>query len=652
MAQLRRTIDGDQHFYIKVGPSIGTKQITKDGLIWLKKHNYSFPSPGGWVQLDLGDYRYLEKQNYLYTKGEISTESFTQPLNLLPLETAHYGAPLLLQLDDIYLENPQNADWILILKLDEWEQSARDELLQNQAVAVGCYTLLDGAFQRAFSSVSLQQIHRPDYWPEVAPQMSDYTLYWQSDELYQENSQSSHPLKQATPPAGLKTGWQGNVFFRFENGGLTNTWKRYLPNMSISATAVHKWNECYWLAQSHLRPEPPWPGKAQLIGKVKQGWQLWRLQTVPETNLEDMADWLNYRQIRLIYPQWRLRLLNPLSVDGPEHQSTCIPGQPLLIRCDPSTQHTENGHANVILSLTPYVKGTNTLPDRQLAGSPARSQPLSHNGENYLCAPIPPSDQKYRISLSGEASGLSMWVQTAPLTIRQPTWLHGLHTTVLIADKPYFFEAFNTFPRSASYRLVVEKDFSLHELAQASWQYQPSGIPCSLRWKYLSPQKNVLEDKVEGLSTGDKLTDWWQTSIWPEVAASPWVILTLDASSFGTICLHLVLQPESATSEDSLISTGKQQIWWTNGAYATHFLWLSSIAANESGQAQKVVSLSFSRALEQLCEPGTPGPLKKALRSLAERRSLPAWIYLRLQSLLADLYSTPTTDHQRKTVIL
>jgi hypothetical protein len=668
MAQLKRAIGNDHHLFIMAGPSKGTRQITETGIDWLKIQGYSFPLSGGSVKLNLGDYRHLENHGYLYIKEEDYTRSPAQPLDLqlIPPETVNYGAPLLLQLTDNHHITNDDAEWVLILKVDEWEENARDALLQKHAAAVGCYVPPETGAS-IFSSVSLQHILNADYWPEVAPQKNDYTLYWQDSELYRQNSQSSYPLKEATPPAGLKVGWQGNVFFRFNSNGLTNTWKRYLPGMSISATTL---NEFYWLAQSGQQPEPAWPGKAQRVGQVNRDWQLWHLQTVWETNLEDVVDWFSYRQIRLIYPTWRLRLLNPLSIIA-EHEYTCVPGQRLLVRCDPPTQQTEDGQASAFLSLTPYSKGT--TPQRQLSGSLAQSQNLMsdpENTEHYLRAPAPPTNQAYRISISGGARGQSLWVQTAPLSTKPPAWLHGLHCSVVIAGKQHIIKAFIDEPiaKPYSYQLSVHENFSLEQLERATWSYQPSGIPCLLSWEYLSSQGKRCQEKTASISTDSALTNWWQTYVWPTVAESPWVKLTFDAASFGNINLRLVLKStpvpeqelrsvsalptaseqkltntanssEIQKSERSLVSIANQA-WWANPHYTANFFWLCGMAEQEITQVQQVISLELSQALEQLCVPGMPARLKNALILLATSRSMPVWIYLRLQVLLVDLHST------------
>src|SRR5690242_9079121 len=101
--QLRRAID-DGHLFIMAGWSKGTKQIHETGIAWLRKRDYRFPESGGWVYLDPGDYRYLDRQGHLYTKGEEYTRSPAQSLNipLAPPETVSYGPPLLLELADTY----------------------------------------------------------------------------------------------------------------------------------------------------------------------------------------------------------------------------------------------------------------------------------------------------------------------------------------------------------------------------------------------------------------------------------------------------------------------------------------------------------------------------------------------------------------------
>jgi hypothetical protein len=651
MAQLRCAISGDHHFFIIAGRSKGVWQIEAAGIAWLKKKGYSLPRPGGWVPLDRGDYRYLDRQGYLYIKGEehyIKGEEHLKfpALRLVAPETAHHGPPLLLQLADNYQDASYSVPWRLILRLDEWEENVRDVLLREHATDVGYYTSSENG-EWFFSNMSLQKAHDAGYWPDVAPRKDDYMLCWQRGEVIKH-------LKEATPTAGLKAGWQGNIFFRFSGSDLPNTWKRYLPGMSISAS---NFQDFYWLAESNEKPEPDWPGEAQRVGPPNRGWQLWHLQKTPDTDIEDLIEWFWYRQIHLNYPTWRLHLLNPFSrLAGRGYN--CVPGQQLLVRCDPPIRPAGKQTTNVHLSLTQYPKGA----QRPLAGSPVRSQPLVPHSENYLRVPAPPADREYRLFLDGEASGSSLWVRTTPLSTRQPIWLHGLRCSLAIAGKERTVSAFSKEPTNAPYVLSVHKDFSPDQLAEMIWSYRPSGIPCSLHWKYLASDEKPCQGSTT-VQTDHALTNWWQTYIWPAVAESSWVRLTLDAASFGRITLCLILKKQelencsnlpadsersldagavsSKTSEFEKVSTGvKQKAWWADTRYTAAFFWLSRMAHQEADSAHQTISPELSHALEQLYVPGIPTPLKNALELLTTNQYLPIWIAARLRALLAEGHAT------------
>ena len=169
MAQLRRAIS-DGHFFIMAGWSKGTQQIHEAGIAWLKEHQYRLPNRGGWVHLDQGDYRRLERLDHLYINNEEYDRSPTQVSNipLAPPETVSYGPPLLLELADASQQAPHSLEWRLIIKLDEWDESARDVLIRERAAAVGYYANSETG-EYFFSSLSLRQIGRADAWPEVAP---------------------------------------------------------------------------------------------------------------------------------------------------------------------------------------------------------------------------------------------------------------------------------------------------------------------------------------------------------------------------------------------------------------------------------------------------------------------------------------------------
>jgi hypothetical protein len=606
MVRLKRTKHGDQHFYVMAGISSGTQQIGKEGIAWLEKRSYHLPAPGGWVTLDLGDYQYLKK--YLSTKGVIYTRRSDQPLRLLSsneAETEKYGPPLLLR-----MASDNSRSWTLLLKLDKWEEDARNTLLDNKAAAVGCWTPSETNGELLFSSLRLIMALDPTCWPKVAPQTGPYTLYWQ-------DSQSNYfLLQEATPSKGLKEGWQGNVFCKFEKNQLPDTWERCLPGGSITLTRCQ---ELYWLAQSDYKPE--WPEKEQRIRETKLGWQLWRLQTNAEkTSWEAIFQWLSYRQLRLTYPSWRIHVLNPLSVLT-DLWSIHMPDQPLLVRCDPPT---ENRQTHASLSLIPYLDS----PESNLPFSLEQSHALSENQVNYLCFPSPTPGYKYRIQVTGEASGQPILAQIVPPPTGQPSWLRGLRCTLTTSGKQHVLEAFaaESHSESQGYQFQVPDDFSLKEMAELNWSWQPSEIPCTLHWEFRSSQGALCSDKSMP-STVSEMNNLWKMKVWSTIEESQWATFMLDAASFGSIRLKLLLKPESIV----------HKAWWTDTRYVADFFWLSRVADQETIEARRVISPALQQTLRYLCQPAMPPALQRALMRLSSHRNMPTWAYLRLQALLADL---------------
>jgi len=662
MAQIERNKAND-HYFIRSAE--GTWQISEEGIKLLIKWKRPLPLAGEKRGLDSNDYRRLKMAGYLNTLGEYYEKSEKIAFTFPTPETKQYGPSLLLRIDSEHsASGGREVSWRLLLKLNELDEDGQ-KALQNYYHQCGAVAI--GVLPSIQSMVGLRCIGDIRKWPEVSPKTSEYKFIWQNKD------QKIFELKEAKPACGLRNDWPGNIFFRFTDNGLPNVWKRYLPGMSIAASSV---NELYWLAQSDQEPEPEWPGEAQRVGPPNLGWQLWHLQWYQE-HREEVAEWLWYRQIDLRPPGWRLYLLNPLS-RVLEHSFICPAGQQILMRCDPPVQSAENGSANVFLSLKPHLRGA--IPRCPLPESPVRSQRLISHSPNYLRFPAPPANQEYRISLDGETSGSSLWIQATPLPAKQPDWLYGLRCSLTIAGKRYTARAFRDEPTSRAYVLFVQKHFLLEQLARASWSYQPCGLPCLLRWKHLSVQGMCYQESGHPLSTDQGLTTWWQSYIWPAVAESSWVKLTLDAGSFGRITLHLVLK-EQGTQEDVIPSVSpqhkwenvalsgvlgggranssvlsmettsmdsNQKMWWMNPQYTAVLFWLSRVATQETTSAQQATSPELSRALERLSVPDMPEALKHALTLLAEKRSLPLWISLRLESLLADICSTFRTTSQER----
>ena len=340
--------------------------------------------------------------------------------------------------------------------------------------------------------------------------------------------------------------------------------------------------------------------------------------------LDDVNRWLWYHQIKLIYPKWHLRLLNPLSFST-SHQYYCGPGQPLLLRCDPPTTQLENNQMHAFLSLS---KSSNRS-SRQLVSALAQSSALNKNEVSYLCCWVSDSHQEYLIRTQGEASQQPLSIHISSQPTARPVWLHGLRCSLTTTKRQHVLDAFSTelHQEAPLYQFRVPDDFSLEELASMTWSWQPSEIPCSLRWEYLSPQGSSCQDANTAILKDSTLNMYWQDRIWPTICGRSWVQFTLDAASFGSISLKLILKP-------ALIAN---QAWWIDTYYLTNFLWLSNFVEQEATNTQQVLSPALRKILLQLCQPDMPSTLKSALLRLSSCRSMPTWVHTRLRKLLADL---------------
>jgi hypothetical protein len=620
MAMLKRAKDG--HLYILGGLSAGTLQIKPAGEEWLSKQA-GLPLLGESISLEVGTYRYLKGHDYLHTKGEESYEkSGVYDFAPITLETRLGGPSLLLCVkDDNNFMKYDPRPWMLLLRIDEIGEDGRNVLYQKKAFAVGTFPS-----DTSSSTTYLRAIRDAENWPEVKPQIRDYAIYYQ-------NTQGWFQLSETRPAAGLRDDWQGNVFVRFDEQAkypllINNIWKRKLPDSSISLDSLDKYEGLYWLARVGLDPEWPDPDKALRMGSSHENWQLWCLQMSDDhVFLDDVKRWLWYRQIKLIYPKWHLRLLNPLSFFT-SHQYICGLGQPLLLRCDPPTTQGENSQMRPFLSLTGY----SNRPDRKEVFALAQSSALDKNEVSYLRSRVPDPNQEYLIRTEGEANGqpLSIRISSQPAT--RPAWLHGLRCSLTTAKRQYLLEAFGAELNQESplYQFRVPNDFSLEELASMTWSWQPSEILCSLRWEYLSLQENSSQDTNTSVLKDLKdstLNIWWHDRIWQTICESPWVQFTLDAASFGCISLKLILKPEQIVNQE----------WWINTYYLTNFLWLSNVVDQETTNAQQLLSPALQKILLQLHQPDMPATLKSALLRLSSRRSVSAWVQNRLRKLLADL---------------
>jgi hypothetical protein len=638
MAQLERNKD-DDHYFIRAGPSQGTWQITEEGVAWLRQHVDQLPMPGEKVPLLEGTYRLLKERGYLYIRGIVYEKHETFDFALPPASSPEYGPSLLLSLQPPHdTRSNATASWTLLLKLDELDEQGQEALLRAQdAVAIGSRPSVE-------AMVDLRWIQDARRWPEVSPKTDVYEIYWQN------SHQQFFRLHEATPALALRENWQGNVFRRFEHSQLSDAWRCCRPNEHLSLPLCQ---ELYWLARTEYDPE--WPDQQQPMGVPIRGWQLWHLRVVTDTLLwEAVEQWLSSRLVHLIYPSWRLRLLNPLSFSK-GGTSLCWPDQQILVQCDPPTQPVASGQMRVFLSLASGHPPAST----QLL--PALSSALVPNQVNYFRGSALPLGQDYQLRVKGEANGQRLLLQVASFSVQQPSWFYGLRCTLKVSDtSSYTFEAFTAQQQSSSepYELRISDDFSQEELAHLVWDWQPAGIPCSCTWEYLPLEGEDCQKKSMLLSVGGVLTTWWQTEVVPALAESPWIRLTLDAASFGTVQVMLMLKPAlvfqpepqiatdlsaSQVTEEAVVSVLKHT-WWTNQQNVAYLLWLSNVARRETAEERQVVPAVLSQILRQLCEPDMPVVLKKALMFLATQHHMPVWMVLRLRGLLAELHINSTRD--------
>lgn len=609
MAILQCTKDGD-HLFIRVSQSEGTKQINEDGVQWLIKQRHQIPKPGERVSLNKGYYRFLMDRGYLDIRGITYTKREVPTLSASDIEKESTELSLLLQLNEGRNSSKDTtASWSLIIKLDELEESTQNVLLQCRAIAVGTVDYL----LSSNLTTSLQCLQDPRYWPKIPPQAKPYDIYWK-------NSQRQIlPLDKSIPISGLQEGWQGNVFLPFESGQLMGTWCRCRPNETI---LTNDCKELYWLAQTNY--DPDWPGPTQPIGPNHLGWQLWLLRIkADDTPWEAITQWLSYRMLKLIYPSWHLRTINPLSF-ATDRQHICIQDQHLLVQCDPPNQQSENICAHASLSLASVQQAA----VRKQTPAFIQSNALQSNQTNYFHFPALYPNQQYHVRLRGQTSRQSLSVCVAPLLKTQPTWLRGLSCILTTGRTKRTLHAFGHGPETdQSFKFCVPNDFSLEDLSHLAWSLEPTDIPFSWTYEYLSPQGKHCQDK-RSFSTDSYLSENWQKYIWPTLAPSPWARITIDATSFGRINLLLLLKPEQPAKQD----------WWMDEQLFASFLWLSRVAQKEPGQIQHPVSPLLQERLRQLRQsPGLPSTLNTALVRLTTLRYMPLWIQVRLRTVLTEI---------------
>ena len=211
--------------------------------------------------------------------------------------------------------------------------------------------------------------------------------------------------------------------------------------------------------------DPEWPGQTQPIGPDQQGWQLWHLQQIKDDDApwEAVEQWLSYRMLKLAYPSWRLRIINPLSIVT-DRQHICVQSQHLLFQCDPPNQQSENMCAHASLSFTPIHR----TAVRKQTQALAQSNALQPNQTNYFYYMALHSDLECRVCLRGQTSGQPLSVCVAPLPKTQPTWLRGLSGILTTARTKLPFYAFNhELEIDQAFNFCVPNDFSSGGIASS-----------------------------------------------------------------------------------------------------------------------------------------------------------------------------------------
>lgn len=609
MATLQRN-KNDDHFFIRVSPSEGTKQIIDEGVNWLLKQGYRL-SPGGKVSLPTSDYRYLDDKGYLYIEGIFYDKQETSERTLFDDDIEREGPSLLLKLNkDHDPSKGIDVPWTLIIKLDELEEQAQRELNHKGATAITI-----GSPTSPYRIPDLRGLQDANRWPKVSPQLTPYNIYYR-------NSQNQiFQLTKSIPTQGLQGGWRGNIFLRFEHPQLANTWRRSRVDEQIS---IDTGKEFYWIAQSGQDPEE-WPGTYQSIGPVNQDWQLWHLQTETlDDSWEAIQQWLRYRQIRLTYPTWHLRIINPFHVVK-DHHYVYSSEQKLLLQCDPPDQQSGNTPAHTALSLIPLQ---NSFPRKQVPVS-FQSNVFQHNQSNYFYTPTLTIGQEYRIRLQGEATGSAISTHISPLSTTHPSWLRGLSCTLLGSNAQYTFCAFSNIPEAMqSFNLRVPKDFSLEDLSKLAWKLEPTEIPCSLTWDYSALPGEPHHSPTTISLSENNLNSWWQMKIWPAIADRSWARITVDAGSFGKIVLRLDLKPERVVDD----------LWWRDEQLSALFIWLSNTGEKDQALHKNPVLPTLRDTLLQLGRShDLPPALANAFIRLAMRSHIPAWMQARLQIVVSKI---------------
>jgi hypothetical protein len=597
MAQLRRAVK-DGHLFILAGPSQGTWQVGEKGEQWLLQNHYPIPAEDEYVDLDAGTFSYLKDKGYLYIYGIQYDQNSRDAAFDIDQEFVRIarGLPLLLQ-----LKERKEPAWELYLDLSELNEEVWEELQSHQTDSVTA--------SNALASISLKQIIYTHSLLRVYPFPHPYQIY------SSHSVNNKRVLQQAPETPGLNGNWQGNIFL--ERVTQAGTWQRRVPGSTVSFSG-----ELLWLAKPDCNLD--WPGQATRIGNSYVGWLLWRL-TVNETapvSWEFIQNWFTYRSINVSPQRQRLEIVSLPSAVTEDGQYIIEPGKSIWIVCYPSSRHTHGIFREIALSAEQIPSTAhNTHP-------PSKSFSALYPADrvNYFrWLTGQPGD--YRIRVQGDASGEPLLVQVDTLPISRPLWLCGLSCTAMSSEHQHTFHAFYDFLDSGE-EIHLLNQFAKQELAALTWTYEPEGLPVHVTWGYIP--SHGLQQHVSNyhIQSSEELTRCWREHICPTLADGIQAKVTLDSGSYGCIELSITLPQQQPV----------ELAWWNNERLVAQFTWLSQIIGRKYNQESIPMPGLLRETLLELCTQANEMPsLRTTLERLALANTLPAWVLIRLQTLIAGV---------------
>jgi len=597
VAQLRRSVK-DSHLFILAGQRQGTWQVSEKGEQWLRQNHYSIPDEDEYVDIDSGTFSWLKNKDHLFTWDipyDHSGKGTTFDVDQVSAKIAG-GLPLLL-----HLKEWKEPGWELYLDPSELNKEVWEELHSHHTDSVTA--------SNALASISLKQIIYTHSLLRVYPFPRPYQIY------SSHSVNNKQVLQEAPETPGLIENWQGNVFIK--RATQTGIWQRRLPGSNITFSG-----DMLWLARPDC--ELDWPGQPTKVGQTHVGWQLWRL-TVDENapvSWESIQDWFKYRSIDVVPWRQRLEIVSLPSAVTEDGQYIIEPGKSIWIVCYPPSRHTNGIFREIALSAEqiPSTAYNSNPPSKSISASyPA-------DRVNYFSwSAGQPGD--YRIRVQGDASGEPLLVQVDTLPIARPQWLSGLSCTAMSPQHQHTFHAFNDFLDSGE-ELYLLNQFAKQELTTFTWTYEPEGLPVHVTWGYIP--SNGLQQRVGNylVQSGEELTRCWREQICAALAAGIRTKVTLDSGSYGCIELSITL-PQQQPVEPA---------WWKDERLVAQFTWLSQVIEGKYSQKPMPMPGLLRETLLELSTQAKVAPsLSTTLERLALATTIPAWVLLRLRTLMVEV---------------